>query len=86
MKISLQILKRYGKLPIRGWLVPSRSHPDINYRVSLFADGHFECECMFYLTKHKDCRHIQTVKASLNPKQLQMLTKRTKLPLESPKY
>lgn len=69
MRISLQILRHYNKFPTRIWLVPSHSSPDTNYKVSLFNDGHFECECMYYLTKHKECHHIQLVKASLNSQQ-----------------
>ena len=73
MKTSIHLMNKYGKLPIHKWSVPSKSYPELSYKVSQFKEGRFECDCMFFLTKRVDCRHIGLIKASLNPDQLSLI-------------
>jgi len=58
MKESLKLLKRHNLAPIILVKVRSKSDPDFYHFVGLYEDGHYECDCIYFLMKHKDCRHI----------------------------
>jgi len=75
MKYSIQLLKKNNLYPIKTWLVPSRSMPGASHKVSLFADNHYECDCMAFITHASQlCYHIQKIQASVNPKQITLWT------------
>jgi len=52
MKELLKILKDNGLLPILQRRVESKSNPGTFHVVSLFGDGHMECECTAGIMKN----------------------------------
>jgi len=66
MKICQDYLLKRNKLPIKKWVVPSRSHTDKKYDVSLFQDGSFECNCTAG-TMNRECSHVRLIK-KMNPR------------------
>lgn len=63
MKISIQILKKYDLYPILLVKIRSQSEPNTFHYVKYYRDKHFECDCIYYQMKRKECRHIKKAKS-----------------------
>lgn len=62
MKTSIKILKENDLYPILLVKIRSRSDPNAFHYVKYYRDKHYECDCIFFEMKYKECYHIKKAK------------------------
>jgi len=59
---SRYLMRKLGLLPVFQWRVASKSEKGKYHIVGWFEDGRFECSCIGFQTRKKDCRHLRIIK------------------------
>jgi len=61
----MSIVKRIPEKPLFMWKVSSKSENGAFHIVEYYENNHWECDCLGYQMRKKECRHIRIAKHSL---------------------